>query len=1067
MLVAFDSGGGYTGGMINGKKLLLGIFLSIWFACTGLGGTIARYEARWWDGTDAVGDDLSGWNRADAQPRLGDRALFDPEKPMMWLVNHRVGPVQTPEAFVEMFSGDRLPGVVTGFRAAGVYQRRARPAHFIVQPAENVCHPEDRTDGEIGVDERFVRRIVWKREGGPLERYEPGTLYFRDGRMLRYRAVRFEVNGVRLLTEDGSRRAAFGEIAELHLPRREFRDYYFEELAILAPGLNTRLLQIETVGGLRITGSLIRFDAREASSGDDGPRWYHALQPAWSLQLLWVPHRAIVCYRSFGPHQVPLPRIVPSKVVLSEGLGGTSRWLVNRNAAGDKLSCAGRTGGWGFGCHASARWEFSLPQGARLFRTRFGLDDSVGGGGCIRFRVLVGGASKPIYESPIIIGSRELNDTGELQLPSSGGSTLLIIEFDAVFQGAPDAADPWNIRDICNLIDPVVELDPQVVQRETALRETMGIAAWHQWQVRPRENARIRTIVAREETNEGQCFVLEAAAEGGSFVLTRTMSVPADHQWLVLGCSVRSDYSDKVRLSLRAAGELMAEFETPVGNGRDERLLAFPIGRFAGKRVSFEVEQSPGDPRLSVAWRRLDTAAQLPVLRRLFDENEAASFAVVAGEKQPELIEADHYTGKRCIRLPAPGRYVLRLDEAIRVRHDPAIEEFRVIRWAARKRGGGRFAVAYQPQRGDRPTRYQWGAGPAIAERSQSVSSEPLHDLWRLYTRDLINDFDQGDLEAIIFDVPDGDDLLVDHIYVARRHDDLRWLPPELGWLADNAEARRNALDQLEKHTRESFVEVMIEGRRGDGVLVGEGRWVLTAGHLLGRPDVDAKVILADGREVSARTAGIDRGNNLGLIKLNEQVPLRSLGPSGWQSGQERHLFAAWWRPIEGDERAARLTPLWIEHVLPQTLWAEDLPEAPRSGAVLLNADGAHIVGILTRRSRFGGTLFSKAEPVGAAWDRFCRSEVWGAWLRGAGPSLGVQWSAASEGCLVETISGGPTVKLIAGDQVLSIDGRGVERPADIDVLLAERLPGDALTVEVRRNGKTIRISTPVIARAQ
>ncbi len=1054
----------YNDGMSHRSLLSLVILAIVGHACWGQ--SPARYEARWWDGTRLEHDDLNDWHNSTAQPRLGDRPLFAGNQPLMWLCDRRLSSGKPPEAFVEMTAGDRLPGTVTGYRAAGVYQNRTLPSHFTVRPSTSVRHPEDHRSDDIGVDERFVRRIVWQRRGGAAERYEPGHLFYRDGRVLRFRAVRFEPGGVRMLTEDGSRRALFGEIAELHLPQKDFWQSYYDELAVGATDLSKPLLQIETVDGLRITASLTRFAAREASPGENSPRWYHALQPAWSLSLLWIPHRTVFFYRSFAPHQVPLSRISPLKAVFTHAIGGPRHWQVDRSISGKRLSCGGQGGGWGFGLHASAELHFPMPNSARKLRSWFGIDGSAGNGGSVRLRVFWGSAGgKPLYESPVIVGSTEMFDTGELILPAPGAANVLIVQFDSASRDAPEAADPFNIRDMCNLVDPFVELDREELARQVAARSQMAIAAWRSWDVAPRDGGAVQLRTVFDETGSDRgLFVTEAAAEGGPIVFRQTATVPTESRWFVLGCSVRADYSNKVRLEVRVAGEPIASFDVPVGHARDEQMLAIPIDRFAGHRVSFEVEQRPADPRLSVSWRRLDWAPQLPHVFRLFDEDEGAAFSTIEGGKQPEVIESDHYTGRKCVRLPAGGRYRLRIDEPLIIRSDPRLGEFRMVRMALRKRGGGRLGISFQPEQNDRPSVFEFGQGPPLAPKSQRVSNDPLSDVWFLCTRDLIGDFGDGALEAIVFDVPDGEDLLVDHVFVLRRFEDLRWLPPDLSWHSGNADARRGALENIEKNTRESFVEVVIDGRHGNGVLVGDGNWVLTAGHLLGKPGTPGHVVFHDGRELAAEAAGIDRTNNLGLLRLREKANRRSLEFVAWEDRRERHFYAAWWQPISSTDRTATATPLWIESAFFNTLWAEDLPEQPKSGAVLLDAD-CRVIGLLTRRSRFGGTLFSKAQPAREQWDRLCRGEAWGAWLRGAGPSLGVRFAVSAEGCRVEAINEGVTTALEPGDVVVSVAGRRIEQPADIDLALAEASPGDPVPVEVRRRGELRKVAAVVVAR--
>jgi len=65
---------------------------------------------------------------------------------------------------------------------------------------------------------------------------------------------------------------------------------------------------------LSATASLATFTARFEGNSADPDRWVHGLQPAWSLDILWIPFREIAVYRLFWPTQVPLSRLLPVPV---------------------------------------------------------------------------------------------------------------------------------------------------------------------------------------------------------------------------------------------------------------------------------------------------------------------------------------------------------------------------------------------------------------------------------------------------------------------------------------------------------------------------------------------------------------------------------------------------------------------------------------------------------------------------------------------------------------------------------------------------------------------------------
>ena len=62
-------------------------------------------------------------------------------------------------------------------------------------------------------------------------------MFYRDGRALDFRSVRWGDTGIRLLREQGVVEVPFTQIAELHLPRMNAWDAHFEQLAVVTPSV--------------------------------------------------------------------------------------------------------------------------------------------------------------------------------------------------------------------------------------------------------------------------------------------------------------------------------------------------------------------------------------------------------------------------------------------------------------------------------------------------------------------------------------------------------------------------------------------------------------------------------------------------------------------------------------------------------------------------------------------------------------------------------------------------------------------------------------------------------------
>ena len=154
----------------------------------------------------------------------------------------------------------------------------------------------------------------------------------------------------------------------------------------------------------------------------DDHHWVHGVQPAWSLDMLWIPCRDIMLRRVFAANELPLFRLQPTNsehtALFAEG---DLPWKRNANVYQGQLRCGGDPFGWGFGVHGQHRLAFALPDSARSFRCNVGLDSMVGEGGCIQARVLASGDfdEQTLFESEFLVGSGDYVDTGDLALPSS------------------------------------------------------------------------------------------------------------------------------------------------------------------------------------------------------------------------------------------------------------------------------------------------------------------------------------------------------------------------------------------------------------------------------------------------------------------------------------------------------------------------------------------------------------------------------------------------------------------------------------------------------------------------
>ncbi len=199
------------------------------------------------------------------------------------------------------------------------------------------------------------------------------------------------------------------------------------------------------------------------ASTDPARVWVHALHPVWSPDPIWVPFRNLLIRQSFSPEEVPLSRIVASSIEQKSLIG--QGWVVrsDRNVMGRLLRSGHRIYGWGIGVHAMNQLTFELPGEAVAFQTHVGLDHEVGNGGCSRVLVFEGTSEeeKPLYRSPLLIGSQQVEHSGRLELSKvkDDQPRNLVLVADTAHEDRPPGKDPWDIRDQVNWLEPMILLD--------------------------------------------------------------------------------------------------------------------------------------------------------------------------------------------------------------------------------------------------------------------------------------------------------------------------------------------------------------------------------------------------------------------------------------------------------------------------------------------------------------------------------------------------------------------------------------------------------------------------------
>ena len=251
---------------------------------------------------------------------------------------------------------------------------------------------------------------------------------------------------------------------------------------------------------------------------------------------------------------------------------------------------------------------------------------------------------------------------------------------------------------------------------------------------------------------------------------------------------------------------------------------------------------------------------------------------------------------------------------------------------------------------------------------------------------------------------------------------------------------------------------------------------VLTADHVVTRED-DIKVLLADGKSLSATIAGRDPGSDLALLRVAEKALTAAKTSDDVKVGQ---LVLALGRPnSEGMQASWGIvtsisgpTRTFRGGMLDEYIRTETTPYPGFSGGPLVNTEG-EVLGLNTSGLTRGSSL---TIPNKVAWRVAEALATHGSVKRGY---LGVRTQPVEipeaarqalkreqeHGLLVLWLEeGGPAQKggLIVGDIIVAVSGQAVGDPDDLFSALSTDTVGKAIAVEVLRGGRPETVNVTV-----
>lgn len=272
----------------------------------------------------------------------------------------------------------------------------------------------------------------------------------------------------------------------------------------------------------------------------------------------------------------------------------------------------------------------------------------------------------------------------------------------------------------------------------------------------------------------------------------------------------------------------------------------------------------------------------------------------------------------------------------------------------------------------------------------------------------------------------------------------------------DDLRAIEAALARIVERAMACTVGISGPGTRGSGVIVSPDGIVATAAHVTGgTPGQRITVVLSDGRSVSGVTLGVRLDSDLGLARID--------GTGPWphaELGDSLDLARGSWCLATGHPggyERGRSPIVRVGRVLAtnrRSVRSDCSIASGDSGGPLFDVHG-RVVGIHSRIGlELDGNYHIPIHLFRDDWERLEQSDRWGGEDRMV---IGVRGSRTETGCVIqEVVPDLPAARagLRADDVILSIDGNALTSWEQLTRGIAQRKPGDHVTLEFQRGAE-------------
>lgn len=259
----------------------------------------------------------------------------------------------------------------------------------------------------------------------------------------------------------------------------------------------------------------------------------------------------------------------------------------------------------------------------------------------------------------------------------------------------------------------------------------------------------------------------------------------------------------------------------------------------------------------------------------------------------------------------------------------------------------------------------------------------------------------------------------------------------------------------------EATVNIQVGAAQGSGVIVTDDGYILTAAHVIGRPNLKATVTLSDGRRLRATTLGVNRAVDSGMLKIDDEGtwPYLEIGESG-------PLVRGQWVIAIGhpggidEKRGLVLRVGRLLNSLETQMKSDCVLVGGDSGGPLVDFEG-RVIGIHSRISTsVWDNIHVPIDTFSNDWDQLIAKKIIGAQPRKLiGFRLGPDSNKVTR---VEEGSPAAEAGLKVGDQVIKANDQPVTNTEDFQKIYSKVNIGDVIKLTVKRGEEELALNLTV-----